>query len=139
MRKNGKEALFASRRVFDCETGEVNFRKKRVTDMVTCKRITAPFAAEASEEAKIQVLVDNLDDAVKRNSKKAAAFLKAGGLNSLSTLSEEAQKGKQSILERERAGELVVLASDKSGKLAVMSPDLYKQCMQPHIAGDAEA
>ena len=52
-----EEALFASRRVFDCETGEVNFRKKRVTDMVTCKRITVPFAAEASKEAKIQVLV----------------------------------------------------------------------------------
>ena len=62
-----EEALLASKRVFDCETGEVDFRKKRVTDMVTCKRITVPFAAEASKEAKIQVLVDNLEDAVKRN------------------------------------------------------------------------
>ena len=43
--------------------------------MVTCKRITVPFAAEASKEAKIQVPVDNLEDAVKRNSRKEAAFL----------------------------------------------------------------
>ena len=31
-----------------------------------------------------------------------------------------------------------MVASDKSGKLAVMSPELYKQCMQPHIEGDTE-
>ena len=54
------EAMMASKRVFDVEEGLVDFRKKRVTDMVTCKRIQVPDAAEAAKEAKIQVLVNNL-------------------------------------------------------------------------------
>ena len=133
-----EEAILASKRVYDQEEGKVDFRKKRVTDMATCKRITVPNAAEASKEAKIQVLVNNLEDAVRRNQKKEAECLKAGGPDSLSTMSEAARRGKQRILEREKAGELVLLASDKSGKLAVMSPTLYKDCMQPHIEGDTE-
>ena len=133
-----EEAVLASKRVYDPEEGKVDFRKKKVTDMKTCKRITVPYAAEASKEAKIQVLVNNLEDAVKRNRKKEAACLKAGGPESLSTMSDAARAGKQSILEREKAGELVLLASDKSGKLAVMSPTLYRDCMQPHLEGDTE-
>ena len=133
-----EEALLASKRVYDPEEGQIDFRRKKVTDMATCKRITVPNAAEASKEAKIQVLINNLEDVVKRNGRKEAAFLKAGGPDSLSTMSESARIGKQSILEREKAGELVLLASDKSGKLAVMSPTLYRECMQPHIEGDSE-
>ena len=133
-----EEALLASKRVYDPEEGKIDFKKKKVTDMTTCKRITVPSAAETSKEAKIQVLINNLEDVVKRNGTKEAAFLKAGGPDSLSTMSESARRGKQSILEREKAGELVLLASDKSGKLAVMSPTLYRECMQPHIEGDSE-
>ena len=72
-----EEAVLASKRVYDPEEGKIDFRKKKVTDMKTCKRITVPYAAEASKEAKIQVLVNNLEDAVKRNRKKEAACLKA--------------------------------------------------------------
>lgn len=33
---------------------------------------------------------------------------------------------------------MVLMSSDKSGKLAVMSPALYRECMEPHVAGDTE-
>ena len=51
-----EEAMMASKRIFDVEEGSVDFRKKRVTDMVTCKRIQVPDAAEAAKEAKIKSL-----------------------------------------------------------------------------------
>ena len=89
--------------------------------MVTCTRIKVPDAAEASKEAKIQVIINNLEDVVTRNGKKEATCRRAGRASLFTTMSEEAQRGKQSILEREMAGELICLASDKSGKLAVMT------------------
>ena len=67
MDEQAQEAVMATRRVFDRDDGVVDFRKKRVTDMETCKRITPPDAAEASREAKIQVLIDNLEDVVTKN------------------------------------------------------------------------
>ena len=130
-----EEAELESRRVFNPDEGIVNFKKKRVTDMETCKRISVPDAAEASKEAKIQVLINNLEDVVARNGKKEASCRRTG---SSTTMSEGAHRGKQSILSREKSGELVLLASDKSGKLAVMTPALYRECMQPHIEGDSE-
>ena len=70
-----EEAILACKRVYDPEEGSVNFRRKRVTDLANCKRITVPNAAEASKEAKIQVLVNNLEDAISRNRRKEASFL----------------------------------------------------------------
>ena len=52
-----QEAVMATMRVYDSEVGTVDFRKKRVTDMETCKRIKPPDAAEAAKEAKIQVFL----------------------------------------------------------------------------------
>ena len=70
-----EEAILACKRVYDPEEGSVNFRWKRVTELANCKRITVPNAAEASKEAKIQVLVNNLEDAISRNRRKEASFL----------------------------------------------------------------
>ena len=72
------EAVLESRRVFNCDEGRIDFRKKRVTDMETCKRISIPDAAEASKEAKIQVLINNLEDVVARNGKKEGSCRRAG-------------------------------------------------------------
>ena len=121
------EAELETRRVYDAAKGSVSFR-----------RITVPDAAPAAKEAKLQVLVRNLEDVVKRAGNDEKAFLRAGRSNLLSTMSMSAERGKQSILEREKAGELVLMSSDKSGKLAVMTPALYRECMEPHIAGDTE-
>ena len=131
-----ENGVLESKRVYDPEKGEVDFKKKVVTSMATCKRITVPDAAEVQKEAKIQVLINNLDDVMRRSVREEARCLRAGGKRS--TMTEGALRGKASLLDREKAGELVLVCSDKSGKLYPMSRALYRQCMEPHIQGDTE-
>ena len=130
-----QEALLASRRVFDPEEKIADLRKLRVTDLPTCKRITVPEAAEPAKEAKIQVLIDGLEEAMRENGRKEKSCPKAGK-SSLSTLTDQQRRGKESLLRREKAGELIMVGSDKSGKNIPMSVELYKSCMEPHIKDD---
>ena len=51
--------------------------------------------------------------------------------SSLSTLTDQQRRGKESLLRREKAGELIMVGSDKSGKNIPMSVELYKSCMEP--------
>ena len=99
-----QEALLASRRVFDPEKKIEDLRKIRVTDFPTCKRITVPEPAEPAKEAKIQVLIDGLEEAMRRNGKKEKACPKAGR-SKLSTLTDQQRRGKESLLRREKAGD----------------------------------
>ena len=123
-----QEALLASRRVFDPEAKIEDMRKLRVTDLPTCKRITVPEAAEPVKEAKIQVLIDGLEEATRKNGRKTCP---KAGKSSLSTLTDQQRRGKESLLRREKAGELIMVGSDKSGKNIPMSVELYKSCMEP--------
>ena len=132
-----QEAVLAGRRVFDRDAREVNMRKLRVTDLPTCKRITVPESANPAEEAKIQVLIDGLEEVMKKCGKAEAKCLKAGSTQ-LSTLTAQQLKGKESLQKREKAVELIMTGSDKSGKNIPMSVVLYKSCMDEHIEGDSE-
>ena len=58
------------------------------------------------------------------------------GKQTPSSLNNAQQRGRESILKREREGELIVVLTDKSGKRAVMTPEIYHQLMEPHITGD---
>ena len=131
-----QEALLATRRVFDPDTKVEDLRKLRVTDMPTCKRITVPEPAEPAKEAKIQVLIDGLEEAMRKNGRKEKSCPKAGR-SSLSTLTDQQRRGKESLLRREKAGELIMVGSDKSGKNIPMSVEMYKLCMEPHIKDDS--
>ena len=110
---------------------------ERVTDLPTCKRITVPESANPTEEAKIQVLIDGLEEVMKKCGKAEAKCLKAGSTQ-LSTLTAQQLKGKESLQKREKAGELIMTGSDKSDKNVPMSVALYKSCMYEHIEGDSE-
>ena len=122
-----KEALLASRRVFDPKAKIEDMRKLRVR---------VPEAAEFAKEAKIQVLIDGLKEAMRKNGRKEKTCPKAGK-SSLSTLTDQQRRGKESLLCREKAGELIMVRSDKSGKNIPMSVHLYKLCMEKHIEGDS--
>ena len=121
-----EEQVLASRRTFNFQEGQVDFKKKRVTDMVTCKRITVPEAAKNGKEAKIQVLINNLEEVLLKSIRDEKRCHRAGG-PTRSTMNKRAVRGRLRLLEREKAGELVLVCSDKSGKLYPMSRALYKQ------------
>ena len=130
-----QEAELACKRVYDEAEQVVDFRKKRVTDTGLNKRITLPDPVDMRIEVKIQDLVNDLGEAIYKAGREEAGCLRAGK-QSLSTLTDAQQRGRTSILARERAGELIIVLTDKSGKRAVMTPEMYKELMEPHIAGD---
>ena len=119
-----KEDDGARCRVYYIQEVSGNFSKKKVTDMSNFRRIKAPDAAEVTKEAKLQVLVNNLEDVTVKAERKGKS------------LSDQQKYGKESLLKKEDDGELILVASEKSGKLNPMSPDLYRQAMQPHIQND---
>ena len=117
------EALMASRRVYDSQKKVADFRKREVTDSSLNKRITVPEAAPAEKEIKILALVDTLEQIVK-DGKKVPASPRAGRPKP-PVLSEQEQRGRESILSREKIGEIVILETDKSGRRAAVTPELY--------------
>ena len=131
-----EEEVFASKRVYDNNLKEADFRKRKVTDTGLNKRIKVPDPACTSKEVKIQGLVDALEEVAVKAGMDEVSCLRAGK-PAVSTLSESAKKGRDSLKAREKAGELVILSTDKSGKRAVMSREKYIETMQPHIDGDS--
>ena len=98
----------------------------------TNKRISAPKAAPVEQEMKIQMLVQSLENIVKKAGKRQESFPRAG----ISTLSEKALEGRDSLMKREQSGKLVILGADKSGERVVMKTSLYKEIMSQHTEGD---
>ena len=99
---------------------------------MTCK---LPDPVTIQKETKIQALVDNLEGLAIKAGKQAAAGQRDGGRDQ-STLTEAEQRGRDSIMRREKSGELVLTLTYKSGKRAVMTPEIYDELMEPHIRGD---
>ena len=107
----------------------VDFRKRRVTDTGLNKRITLPYPVDTRTEEKIQDLVNDLDEAILRAEREDESGRLRAGKQNPSSLNNDQQRGRESILKRKREGELIVVLTDKSGKRAV-------QLMEPHITGD---
>ena len=124
----------ATKMVYEEDAKKVDYRKKRVTDMPTNKRITAPRAAPVENEIKIQMLVQTLEKIAKLAGKEDESRQWDGC--SESTLSVAALRGRRSLLKRERDGELVILGSDKSGERVVMEVKLHTEIMSQHTEGD---
>ena len=77
-----------------------------------------------------------MDEAILRAEREDESGRLRAGKQNPSSLNNDQQRGRESILKREREGELIVVLTDKSGKRAVMTPEIYHQLMEPHITGD---
>ena len=131
-----QEAELACKRVYDETEKVLDFRKRRVTDTGLNKRITLPYPVDTRTEEKIQDLVKDLDEAILRAGREDESGRLRAGKQNPSSLNNDQQRGRESILKREREGELIVVLTDMSGKRAVMTPEIYHQLMEPHITGD---
>ena len=119
--------------VYNEATGSLDFAKRRVTDMKTCRRITVPEPGKGSDE----VVFANLKA---RAMSAAAAYKrehcdKAGNVKQ-QNLTDSQKQGLQSLKRRVGAGELVICPTDKSGRLAVYKTEDYVTAMQPHVQND---
>ena len=115
-------------------TGDLNFARKKVTDMETCRRITVPEPGSTEDG----MIVSNM---TARILKVTEAYMEEncdsrGNIrgNIRGNVDKEIIAGIKSLKESAESGVMVV-ANDKSGRLAVTSK--YVTAMQPHIR-DAE-
>ena len=128
-----------SRMPFDKVQMDLDFGRRRVTDMPNCKRITVP--GPCSKETKLQTLISNLEDVVEKaaraekNGKKTNSCPRAGN-RELDPLNEKQARGKKNLLKRQDAGELIIWQIDKGGRLCVSSCEFYKERMMKHIEND---
>lgn len=127
-----KEEL-EKRRIYDRDNGELDFGRRRVTDMKSVRRINPPKPISVKEEAKVQVLVEKLEREVKKEKERSNKEQKEG---KGTVLTEREARGRKSLLRRQKAGELVICVTDKSGRLCVMSPAKYLEKLEEHTRRD---
>lgn len=120
-----------ARNVVNMEEMTVDFAKRRVTDMKTCRRITLPKCLDGDTEAKLKTLEGSLEGAVLREEKRAENRKK-----NETVLTDKEVRGKISIKKREKAGELVYMTCDKSGMNAVVGPENFVDKMNEHMKND---
>ena len=120
-----------TRQTFDPINNVYDDRKRRVTDLAECSRVTLPKPMQIEEEALIEI---------RRNMHKKI-FSQHREENTdngkqESNLSEEERKGLRSILKRIREGEILVMKTDKSGKFCIVSQADYIKMGEVHTKND---
>ena len=99
-------------------------------DLPKNPRTYEPRATVGNEEIRIQAVKLEVMKAVKSDIER---------VNDESNLTKEEQRGKASLLRRQREGELVISMTDKSGKSVVCSPATYMEAVKTHTDKDEEA
>ena len=121
--------------VYSKEEQKIDFSKRRVTDMKTCRSVFMPQPGTATEELVIANIVSRglacTKQYIEENCDKK-------GFPRRQNLSEASAKGMKSLLNRAQNKEIVLTTSDKSGSLAICSRDIYIQSMKPHFESDPE-
>jgi hypothetical protein len=116
------------------EGDTVEFAKKRVTSLKSCRRITIPGdLKKKGEELKLKTFVGKLEEAVKREEKR-----RKDGRKIESVLTEKQKRGKEKLQKRQRDKEIVLAESDKSGKITATKTEAFEKKMRPHVEGDVE-
>ena len=109
-------------------------RKRRVTDLKECARVTLPKPLSAEEESKIEVR--------KRTQKEVFEKFRKMNTNSrgeqTSNLNESEQRGLKSLKKRIKEGEIIVMKTDKSGRFVVTTPENYVEMGKEHTDKDIE-
>ena len=120
------------RQVFDPVKGVYDERKRRVTDLKECNRVTLPKPLPAIEEAKIELRRDihiNIYDKYRNE------FCKKNG-EQKSNLTREEEDGLKSLEKKVKERKLMVLKTDKSSRFAVCSEEAYLRMGGEHTKKD---
>ena len=131
-RVNEIEIEARSRQVFNPVERIYDERKRRVTDLRECNRVTLPKPLPASEEAKIEIR--------REIHKKVYDKYREENCNKYgeqrSNLTKEEQAGLKSLEKRIKERSLIVIKTDKSSRFAVVSEEAYLRLGQVHTGKD---
>ena len=130
--KEDEEFTARTRQVFDPETRQYDARKRRVTDLKECSRITLPRPLSPEEEATLEVRKRSqmkiFKEYLDKNTNKKG--------EPKTNLTPEESQGLKSLQKKISKGELIVLKTDKSSKFAVTSQEKYIEMGQEHVKKD---
>ena len=123
-----------SRQVFDPVMKEYDARKRRVTDLKECARVTLPRPLSPEDEAKL--------DLRKRTQEGIYEKFRKENTNNKdeqkSNLTKDEEAGLKSLLKRISDEELVIMKTDKSSRFVVTDRDNYLRMGEVHTRKDRE-
>ena len=127
-----QELEAANRQVFDSFDKNFDARRRRVTDLPECSRITLPKPLNSEQEAAIELRKRTQKQIFKEYASKHSD---KNGIQT-SNLTKEEEQGLKSLQKRIAGGELIVIKTDKSSKLAVTNQEEYLKMGLDHTAKD---
>ena len=133
-RKLDEDFEAQNRMIFDPKNQIYDSRKRRVTDLKECARITLPKPLTPEEESKLEV---------RKNTQKEI-FEKYRIKNTdskgeqKSNLTPAEKRGLDSLKKRIKNEEIIVMKTDKSSRFIVTTPDDYVEMGKEHTAKDEE-
>ena len=123
-----------NRMIFDPTDKIYDSRKRRVTDINQCSRVTLPKPLSADEESRLEVR--------KRTQKEAFENFRNKNTNrrgeQTSNLTTSEKTGLKSLQKRIKEEEIIVMKTDKSGRFIVTSPAKYIEMGGEHTKKDTE-
>ena len=120
-----------TRQTFDPIGKIYDDRKRRVTDLQECNRVTLPKPLPVSEEALIEMRREIHSRIFKDHREE---FTNNG--EQRSNLTDIEIRGLRSLLRRMRLGELIIMKTDKSGKFCIVSVEDYLKMGEVHVKKD---
>ena len=120
--------------VYDETNNQVDFKKARVTDFQSCRRITVP---EPEDEDTEVVFAAMKEEIVGMTKAVMAEICDDKGNILKQNISTEEMKALANLQKRVNEGEILVVPTDKSGRLSVTTKEAYVEAMQPHVTNDA--
>ena len=122
------------RMIFDPKSRTFDYRKRRVTDLKECARVTLPKPLTPEEESKIEVR--------KRTQKEIYEKYRTKNTNhkgeQKSNLTKKEKEGLDSLQKRIKEDEIIIMKTDKSGKFVVTTPEAYVNMGKEHTDKDEE-
>ena len=132
--QENQEVEARGRQVYDPVEKIYDSRRRRVTDLKECSRVTLPKPLSTDEEATIEMRRKSqqevFDKYIKENTDKKN--------EQKSNLTEVEQKGLKSLQKKITKGEIIVIKTDKSSKLAVTKEKEYIEMGSVHTDKDRE-
>ena len=123
-----------TRQIYDTKARRFDDRKRRVTDLKECARVTLPRPLDTKHEALIERR-RGTNERIYSEYRKEECNQKG---NVRGNLTEEEKDGLKSLQKRMKNQEIVILKTDKSGKMCVVTREEYIRMGQEHTGKDAE-
>ena len=130
--KDSKEDEARARQVYDPIRKEYDERRRRVTDLVECARVTLPKPLSIRREAEIE-LRREIHDRVYQEYRREHCTSNG---EQESNLTSQERKGLESLQKRMKTENLIIMKTDKSGKLCVTTEQMYKEMGEVHVKED---